>query len=71
MSEAGHPKNTDNRATGASNDKATNFRRLADEAAKDAAEAADPQARKSYLDVARNWLRLAAMAERRSNARPL
>ena len=46
-------------------EKAADFRRLADEAIKDAQAALDPQTRKSFEDVAQNWLRLAAIVERR------
>lgn len=46
-------------------EKAADFRRLADEAIKDAQASLDPQTRKSFEDVAQNWLRLAAIVERR------
>jgi hypothetical protein len=46
-------------------EKAADFRRLAGEAIKDAQAALDPQTRKSFEDVAQNWLRLAALVERR------
>ena len=70
--DANHPEISKNPANGDGIhvDKAKNFRRLADQAAKDAEAATDPQARKSYQDVARNWLRLAAIAERRIGVEP-
>ena len=47
------------------NKQAADFRRFADEAVKDAEACRDSKARESYEAVARNWMRLAAIADRR------